>query len=563
MNKRWVFTLGFVLVALTATTTILSGHMDRPVLAQDDRPDGTPFPEFSGDPLPADRNDYFAGSGGCTGCHTNMTDESGADVSIDADWRSSMMANAARDPYWLASVRVESADLPDLSAVIQDKCATCHMPMAHFTLSQGDEKSLVLDEGLLNPENALHALAMDGISCTLCHQIEPTGLGDADSFSGGYVIDPALPVGERRTYSQFVVEDELASQMKTASGFDPVLGQHITEAKLCASCHTLYTPYVDDNGQVAGEFPEQTPYFEWQASDYTETLPCQGCHMPQAVGGVITSVTGGEPRSPFFQHWFSGGNAYLMNIFRAFGEEIGVTASSAQFEDTHGYTLNQLSRAASIALENLGVAEGRLAVNVVVTNTAGHKFPTGFPSRRAWLHFTITDGGGNVVFESGAFTDEGQIVGDDHDADPTQYEPHRKVILQPDDVQIYESIMHDINGDLTTTLLRGAGYTKDNRLLPTGFDKTSVQPEITPDDKALADDNFTDGSDRVMYSIDVSGAEGPFTVTIELLYQSISYRWVQKLQPYDTAESTRFLGYYDAVPNLPVVVTSVTATVDG
>jgi hypothetical protein len=123
--------------------------------------------------------------------------------------------------------------------------------------------------------------------------------------------------------------------------------------------------------------------------------------------------------------------------------------------------------------------------------------------------------------------------------------------------------LHDINGYLTTTLLRGAGYTKDNRLLPLGFDKKSVQPEIAPDEKALADDNFTGGSDRVMYSIDVSGAEGPFTVAVELLYQSISYRWVQKLQPYDTAESTRFLDYYDAVSNLPVVVASVTVTIDG
>ena len=48
------------------------------------------------------------------------------------DWRSTMMANAARDPYWQASVRREILDHPKLTAAIEDKCATCHMPMARY-----------------------------------------------------------------------------------------------------------------------------------------------------------------------------------------------------------------------------------------------------------------------------------------------------------------------------------------------------------------------------------------------------------------------------------------------
>src|SRR5690606_40075326 len=59
---------------------------------------------------------------------------------------------------------------------------------------------------------------------------------------------------------------------------------------------------------------------------------------------------------------------------------------------------------------------------------SGHKFPTGFPSRRAWLHVTLTDAAGEVVFESGAWTEEGKVVGDDHDADPARYEPHHALI---------------------------------------------------------------------------------------------------------------------------------------
>lgn len=40
----------------------------------------------------------FAPSSDCLACHNNLVAPSGEDVSIGASWRSSMMANAARDP---------------------------------------------------------------------------------------------------------------------------------------------------------------------------------------------------------------------------------------------------------------------------------------------------------------------------------------------------------------------------------------------------------------------------------------------------------------------------------
>ena len=69
----------------------------------------------SGQPLPVQQNDLFSTSGECVICHTNMQDDTGAEVSIDAYWRATMMANAARDPYWLATVRSEMIANPDLA----------------------------------------------------------------------------------------------------------------------------------------------------------------------------------------------------------------------------------------------------------------------------------------------------------------------------------------------------------------------------------------------------------------------------------------------------------------
>ena len=72
----------------------------------------------------------FLNSRECFACHNGLTTPSGEDVSIGSSWRGSMMANAARDPYWQAAVRRETIDHPTAQAEIEDECSICHMPMA-------------------------------------------------------------------------------------------------------------------------------------------------------------------------------------------------------------------------------------------------------------------------------------------------------------------------------------------------------------------------------------------------------------------------------------------------
>src|SRR6188472_6121 len=72
----------------------------------------------------------FSHSENCMACHNNLVTPGGDDVSIGVTWRSTMMANSARDPYWQAGVRRETIDHPMHNEAIQDECAGCHMPMA-------------------------------------------------------------------------------------------------------------------------------------------------------------------------------------------------------------------------------------------------------------------------------------------------------------------------------------------------------------------------------------------------------------------------------------------------
>ncbi|UCC64172.1 MAG: hypothetical protein JSV36_03700 [Anaerolineae bacterium] len=528
-----------------------------PPAAEATKPAGRP-----GLPLPVERGELFSTSGTCAACHTNMIDEGGNDVSTDDSWRASMMANASRDPYWQASVRGEVISNPDYQSVIEDKCATCHTPMAHFTAVNAGQEGKLFGGGFLNRAHELHTLALDSVSCNLCHQIRKVGFGEPSTFSGGFVIDTELPAGERLAYGPYPVGKGLARIMQAASGFIPVQGLHIEQSELCATCHTLYTPYLDATGQIAGTFPEQTPYLEWVESDYMDTHSCQDCHMPLAQGRVRLSTTGGPPRSPFFQHTFVGGNAYMLGILNTFGQELQVNASAEQFAEKGTRVAEQLqNHTATLAIPEASLSGPELAVSVTVESQVGHKFPAGFPARRTWLRLTVQDAGGQKVFESGAVNADGSIVGNDNDTDPAASEPHYLQINQPDQVQIYEAIMHNAEGGVTTILLRSARYAKDNRLLPSGFDKRTADDDIAVHGRAADDENFVGGGDRVEFRVDVGDAKGPFTVTVQLLYQSISYRWADNLRRYDSPETARFIGYYETIPNLPLVVANATVEV--
>jgi hypothetical protein len=79
-----------------------------------------------------------------------------------------------------------------------------------------------------------------------------------------------------------------------------------------------------------------------------------------------------------------------------------------------------------------------------------------------------------VLFESGNVTATGVIRGNDNDADPRRFEPHYAQIRREDEVQIYEAILGDARGTVTTGLLQATRYLKDNRLLPRGFDKRTA-----------------------------------------------------------------------------------------
>jgi hypothetical protein len=106
--------------------------------------------------------------------------------------------------------------------------------------------------------------------------------------------------------------------------------------------------------------------------------------------------------------------------------------------------------------------------------------------------------------------------------------------------------MQNSDKEVTYTLLRAGSFAKDNRLLPVGADKENLPADIAVYGLAAQDADFVGGSDLVRYQVDTSGYEGPFTVSVELLYETLSYRFVQDLLLDKTELTERFGAYYNS-----------------
>ncbi len=510
--------------------------------------------------LPTSKSTLFSGSGNCAVCHSAGTGtfitSTGRDISPVALWQASMMAHSAKDPLWQAKVSAEVAAHPALQEIIEDKCTTCHMPMGKTEAVHNGAAHFPVATGFADP------LSMDGVSCTLCHQIQSQRLGTRESFSGAYYI-----AASHEIFGPYTAPT--TAPMQNQSGYMPKYAEHVKESELCATCHTLYTPYINNQGAVAGYFPEQTPYLEWRNSRYpAASQECQSCHMP-AIPEPMKIAT--QPpwvssnRSPVWEHRFSGSNVFMNSMIMTYAGELGVTAAASRFDESINNNRHMLQEKTIQLTAVAELSDDTLNVAVTVTNLAGHKFPTGFPSRRAWLHLQVTDHSGDLVFESGAWDAYGEIIGLDQEC-----EPHHQLITNSGQVQIYEAIMQDVDEKVTYTLLRGASYRKDNRLAPAGFSSNTDQyadiaivgaAAVDPDFNRDASGREGSGSDCVHYKVPAAGAGTGFTVVAEMVFQTITPRFAQDLSEYQTEKVARFTGYYTSADRSPVRLQTTSCSV--
>jgi hypothetical protein len=466
------------------------------------------------------------------------------------------MANSSRDPYWQGSVRRELMDHPAGREKIEDECSICHMPILRYEAKLQNEPGRIFSHIPFDPSKKNNAAAQDGVDCSVCHQIGKDRLGTKESFNGGFVIDAPQSKDDHPEHGPYDIQNGQARIMQSSSGgFRPMQADQIRDSALCGTCHTLYTTPLSNSGKALGSFPEQVPYLEWQHSDYADKVSCQSCHMPEVGEPAPIASVLGVKRKGVHQHVFVGGNFFLQELLNRYRDDLAVAALPQELTNAANGTRDFLrTQSAKVTIHSIEVSGDRLRTEISVENLTGHKLPTAYPSRRAWLHVVVKDGQGNRVFESGALRPDGSIAGNDNDADASRFEPHYAEITSPDQVQIYEPILKDESGHVTTGLLSTVGYLKDNRLLPHGFVKETAENDIAVIGNAANDTNFKEGGDLIVYTVPVGSATGPFHIEAELWYQPIGFRWAHNLGSYKAFEPQRFVNYYESMSASNAVV---------
>ena len=489
-------------------------------------------------------NVYFLLPERCAGCHgydslkiANIDIDSN-DINLVDDWSTSMMALSGKDPLWLAKVRHESLVNPAHATILQNICTSCHAPMGHFQAFFTDHLPYTLTN--LNTDS----LGKAGVACMGCHSIGTDGLGSR--FSGDIPYDT-----NRVVYGPFITP--MAGPMQLYVGLTPIYTTHVSESRVCSPCHTLITNTVDLSGvPTGGTFVEQATYHEWLNSEFpSKDKPCQSCHMPQveepvkiAVG--YTALTG---RSPFNQHVFAGANYFMLQLMKQFKDSLDITAKESDFEQTLSATTNMLRHnTLDLNLVFKKVENDSAFIDVLLKNKAGHKFPSGYPSRRAILQFVVVKSNGDTLFASGKLRNDGELLY------PTlPFEPHHDIINNERQNQIYEFVMGDVAGNKTTVLERAASTLKDNRLVPKGFTTLfSSYDTCRIDAIALADSDFNkvagsegSGTDIVHFHVPLDGYYGDITIYSQVFYTAVPPSWLTEMFTFAAPEIDRWKNMYN------------------
>ncbi|MEM6967224.1 MAG: T9SS type A sorting domain-containing protein [Bacteroidota bacterium] len=507
---------------------------------------------------PVDSAILFPTAKNCNGCHgfdpqmNGMVDSYGNDVNVHDDWRTSMMANSAKDPFWRAKVSHEILVNPDHSLDLQTKCTSCHAPQGHFTAILRGAEHYTIGEMLAD------TTAMDGVSCGACHMKSEVDLEQL--FSGAANYDTS-----RVIYGPYV--NPFAPPMNDFVGFQPLYSEHINNSGICASCHTLLTNSVNLDGTPMGDkFVEQATYHEWINSAYDDEgstpTTCQGCHMPRLEDNIVISANYIflQPRSPYGLHDLVGANTTMLQLMKENKDALNIDAADEHFDETIAKTLQMLQvNTLAADLELVDQDTDTAYFDFKITNKAGHKFPSGYPSRRAYVEFVVTNEIGDTLFQSGVMQSDYEVQGQ-----TAATEPHFDVINSEDQVQIYELVLGDVNGDFTTVLERADQALKDNRLPPLGFSTTHPAYDTTRIyGAALTDSDFNyengtegSGADIIHYHFPINEYVGMIHVSAKVFYQALPPKWLNPMLAESTPEIDTFRTMYENADLSPVLITS-------
>jgi hypothetical protein len=464
-------------------------------------------------------------------------------------WKGSMMAQAMRDPLFLACLAVAEQDAPGVG----DMCLKCHTPTGWM-----EGRSVDTGGGLVTGTDN------QGVHCDFCHRmVDPVykpGISPAEELA---IIDSLSTGPPPVTANGQFVNDP--SPQRRGPFADAVASHAFLESPfhrksdLCGTCHDVSNPvfvagatpgdYVPNafdephpDGDLRNMAPVERTYSEWSQSAYANggvyapqfaggkpdgiVSTCQDCHM-RDVSGAGCSEPGAPNRTDLPLHDLTGGNYFIPDILPGMypGE-----VDSLRLNAGKQRVITMLQKAASMALA-VGQAGNRPTVTVTITNETAHKLPSGYPEgRRIWLNIKAYDDNNALIYESGV------------------YDVPSGVLAKDEDIKVYE-IKPGLSPALASALGFPAGPSfhfvlsdtvfKDNRIPPRGFTNANFETiQSPPVAHAYADSQYWDETTYVL------PPEAVFFEAI-LYYQGTTREYVEFLRDENVTNSAG-LDFYNA-----------------
>jgi hypothetical protein len=443
----------------------------------------------------------------CSACHAGSVDDDGKHFRPWDSWSGTMMANAARDPLFLAALTVAEQDVPGAGAY----CLRCHTPQAFVRGDVTDGFGAALGDD-----------DKQGVACEACHRSTDPSVG----LGTNPPVDPSGPyAGNAQLFWDPGVQKHGPYADADSPAHTTLADPFTSSSRLCGQCHEVSNPAVhqrDAQGMDTGRpFPLDTTFTEWSSSSYASgsgKKECIDCHMPAAAGSLTlstfpTTKTRDNPR----MHVFVGGNAWGIDAVQASQPTLATTRKLA-FNEARAAAVAMLEGAVKVEVTKApaSVDPGQpFDVTVRVTNNAGHKFPTGYADgRRAFLRIELVDAQGAAQVVTGKYDDTAHALVDDPQ------------------LHVYEAVHEEKQGAGAGTawhIARSNTVVKDTRIPPQGF--------IPGPTTAIIGADYGDGMggvhayDEGTFHLAAPGGAGggKLTVRATVLYQSTVKELVDEL----------------------------------
>jgi hypothetical protein len=170
----------------------------------------------------------------------------------------------------------------------------------------------------------------------------------------------------------------------------------------------------------------------------------------------------------------------------------------------------------------------------------------------------VLDAQSDTVFSSGILRTDHSLQGEN-----LGFEPHYNIIKNESEVQIYEIVMGNAAGQVTTVLEQAVVPLKDNRLVPQGFSSAHAVYDTTAIvGNALTDDDFNfdgfvgSGTDAVHYHVPLHGTQGELSVRARVFYQAVPKKWVSEMFAISTPSIDAFQAMFENADHTPVLIAS-------